>query len=96
MQPNRPQGRYRGKVVGVPLAGLVWKGKVFTDDKVVNLILGRERIEGTVTWDEADKVWLITYPGGLVDRLAEDNDGGYWGVMKLGPVDVWFHLTKWV
>jgi hypothetical protein len=96
-RPVKPQGRYRGEVLGVPGAGLVWKGKVFTDDTVTNLILGRELVEGRVAWDEEDLVWTITYPGGLVDRLveAEDRQGGYWGVMKLGWFAVWFRLTPW-
>lgn len=74
-----PQGEFDGEVLGkLSFVGRYWTGKIFTGNKVVNKIFGRQLIEGDV-WLEGDQV-IIHYPQlELTDRLtALDSTGDRW------------------
>ena len=87
-----PQGFYRGKALGIfRIANLFWKGKVFRGERVTNLILGLELVEGRVLL-EADGGVVIDYSRLLYDRLTPTAHG-YDGTMQLGPLTVRFTLT---
>ena len=106
-----PEGRYDGTVHGHwRWANHFWTGKVFTGSKVVNIIRGRELIEGDVT--EHHGLVQIRYPQlGLTDtlwprwdravtspslkRIWPDDEPDYWdGSMPLGLSIVRFTLRR--
>ena len=91
------EGRYKGTVLSpwwLKPAGLVWKGKIFKGDKVINLIGPIRMIRGKVE-ELAEGFYTITYPGGLVDFLTVGKvQEEVWGLLKVAGVKIKFKLTK--
>lgn len=94
-----PQGTFHGLAWSHDLPGIeylngLWTGKVFAGTKVMNLILGKQRIPGVVTLEGRDVV--IRYPQlGLEDTLKPYRaQAGWIGRMRVGPSVVWFTLER--
>ena len=94
-----PQGQFSGvawshDMKWVRHVNRAWTGKVFTDDKVVNIIFGRKMIEGIVQ-KSAGTVGIFYPQLKLVDLLRPLDDGSLWlGKMNLNKKVLWFVLEK--
>lgn len=86
-----PTGQYDGRTTSPWLRWTrwVWKGKVFTGDRVVNRIGPWRLVRGTVTSNHY--AIIIHYPGGLFDTLTP-RPWGYEGTLVLGPFVIRFEL----
>ena len=86
-----PVGRYAGVFPSTAVQHL-WHGKVFTGSKVVNVIRGREAIEGDV--QNVNGLIVIRYPilPYLVDYLKPSGDG-WLGKAVIGSERAYFLLV---
>ncbi len=89
------EGRYKGRILSpkwLKPAGLVWRGKVFEGDKVINLIGPFRLIRGKVE-QISEGYYTITYLGGLVDELLVTT-GDVLGQLRVFGIKIVFSLTK--
>lgn len=92
----KPEGIYDGKAwsshsrLGAVIYRFGWRGKKFTDKKVVNSIFGLPMFEGILL--DREDFWMIHYPQfGLYDDMKWTGDF-YLGRMRLKNNYIWFTL----
>lgn len=101
--PPMPRGYYQGTVTTFAPGNLVWYGKSFTGNRVINNTAIGWSFPGAVypgrSVQNGEPVIVVDYRGTAVgfirDELRSDGRGGYWGRSLNGGTEVLrFHLAK--
>ncbi|MFF2109024.1 hypothetical protein [Rhodococcus koreensis] len=90
-QPPVPSGTYQGTTTA-PAGELIWKGKTFQGDTVVNnFAFGLTGLAGTTSQDGNGNTVIDYSPSGLgflTDRISPNTDGSYTGAVYVGGSQV--------
>ncbi|MFE7415901.1 hypothetical protein [Rhodococcus sp. NPDC057529] len=86
-----PSGTYQGTTT-TPAGELIWKGKTFQGDTVVNnFAFGLTGLAGTTSQDGNGNTVIDYSPSGLgflTDRISPNADGSYTGAVYVGGSQV--------
>ncbi|KAF0961015.1 hypothetical protein [Rhodococcus sp. T7] len=90
-EPAVPSGTYQGTTTA-PAGELIWKGKTFQGDTVVNnFVFGLTGLAGTTSQDGNGNTVIDYSPSGLgflTDRISPNADGSYTGAVYVGGSQV--------